>query len=71
MSLTIANLKEPAINYAPGTWEDLALSLERQRMWDSAMVAWRKAMTASAGHERRARYEKRAIECETRKPHER
>jgi hypothetical protein len=71
MKLSIKNLAEPAVTYPPGAWEQLAYELERQRMWDSAMQAWRKAMGASSGHLRRAHYEERAKACETRRPHDR
>lgn len=64
MDLTIANMADNPSEHSPSEWEKLALKLEKDRFWDSAMRAWRKAMSASAGHNRRDHYEARAKELE-------
>lgn len=66
--LTSANLTDPAVMHPPGAWEDLAIELEKRNQWSQAMRAWEKAMSASAGHNRRARYDERAKQAE-RKSH--
>lgn len=61
--LSINNLNDSAYSYPPSAWEDLAYDLEKKREWSSAMRAWRKAMAATAGHERRERYMSRLEQC--------
>lgn len=69
MKLTSKNLGDPAVSHPPSSWEDLAVKLEGVRDWPAAMKAWNKAMSASAGHARRARYDEKAKQAE-RKIHE-
>lgn len=67
--MTISTTDSPT-EHSPSEWEDHARELEKRGLWGPAMTAWRKAMSASAGHGRRARYETEAERClrEAQKP---